>query len=208
MASMKGRFCVVTGASTQHGMAGTIEYGLYDLSIAGNAEAMIADAHKRFGRIDVLVNNAGIRAPYNFGDYTRAQFDAVVGVNIATPFFASQAVVPIMRAQGGGRIIGHKMSRQLGRDKTGARWVSAQVIEQLVECLWSFGVPFTKNSFRARLVQCRDEPGLSASLRIDGPASQQVCRLSHILLRVTTVDPQGVELEQLARKVLVQSFFA
>ena len=51
---------------------------------------MIADAHKRFGRIDVLVNNAGIRAPYNFGDYTRAQFDAVVGVNIATPFFAAE----------------------------------------------------------------------------------------------------------------------
>ena len=143
MASLKGRFCVVTGASSERGIgntiakrfaeagasvylaaegtreqletataecraypaAGRIEYGLHDLSIPGGAEAMIADAFERFGRIDVLVNNAGIRAPYDFGDYTRAQFDAVVNVNLASPFFASQAVVPIMRAQGGGRII-------------------------------------------------------------------------------------------------------
>ena len=74
--------------------------------------AAFAAIHASYGRIDVLVNNAGIRAPYNFGDYTRAQFDAVVGVNIATPFFASQAVVPIMRAQGGGRII--HIASQLG----------------------------------------------------------------------------------------------
>lgn len=98
------------------------------------------------------------------------------------------------------------MSRQLGRHKTGACWVTAQVVEQLVECLWPFGVPFTKNGFWARLVQCRDESGLTASLRIDGPARQQVCRLSHILLRVTTVNTQRVQLKQLARQVLVQSF--
>ncbi|MBY0439639.1 MAG: SDR family oxidoreductase [Burkholderiales bacterium] len=137
MASMKGRFCVVTGASTPHGIGNTIAKRFAEAGasvflvaegtreqletaqaecrafpVAGNAEAMIADAHKRFGRIDVLVNNAGIRAPIDFGDYTRAQFDAVVGVNIATPFFASQAVVPIMRAQGGGRII--HIASQLG----------------------------------------------------------------------------------------------
>ena len=131
MASMKGRFCVVTGASTPHGIgntiakrfaeagasvflvaegtteqletaqaecraypeAGTIAYGIYDLSVSGNAEAMIAAAHAKFGRIDVLVNNAGIRAPFNFGDYTREQFDAVVGVNIATPFFATDYTI-------------------------------------------------------------------------------------------------------------------
>ena len=93
--------------------AGRIEYGVFDLAQPGAAERMIEDAQRRFGRIDILVNNAGIRAPYKFGEYTRAQFDKVVAVNLAAPFFASQAVLPIMRGQGGGRII--NIASQLGR---------------------------------------------------------------------------------------------
>jgi NAD(P)-dependent dehydrogenase (short-subunit alcohol dehydrogenase family) len=92
--------------------AGRIESAQVDLGEPGAAEAMVAKAAADFGRIDVLVNNAGIRAAVNFGDYTRAQFDRVVGVNLAAPFFASQAVLPVMRQQGGGRII--HMASQLG----------------------------------------------------------------------------------------------
>jgi NAD(P)-dependent dehydrogenase (short-subunit alcohol dehydrogenase family) len=58
-----------------------------------------------FGRIDVLVNNAGIRCRKPFGDFTRADFASVMEVNLAAAFFASQAVLPAMRLQGGGRII-------------------------------------------------------------------------------------------------------
>ena len=93
--------------------AGRIEYGVFDLAKSGAAEQMVAKAKKVFGRVDVLVNNAGIRAPYNFGEYTRAQFNRTVAVNLAAPFFAGQAVVPIMRRQGGGRII--NIASQLGR---------------------------------------------------------------------------------------------
>ena len=57
------------------------------------------------GRLDVLLNNAGIRCRKAFGSYTRADFATVVSVNLAAAFFASQAVLPAMRAQGGGRII-------------------------------------------------------------------------------------------------------
>jgi len=93
--------------------AGRIEYGLFDLSERGAAERMIEDAVRRFGRADILVNNAGIRAAYDFGDYSRDMFDKVIAVNLAAPFFASQAVVPIMRRQGGGRII--NIASQLAR---------------------------------------------------------------------------------------------
>lgn len=96
-----------------HADAGRIEYGVFDLGETGAAEKMVAEAAKIFGRVDVLVNNAGIRAPYNFGDYTRVQFDRTVAVNLASPFFAGQAVVPIMRKQGGGRII--NIASQLGK---------------------------------------------------------------------------------------------
>lgn len=85
--------------------AGRIEYGLFDLATPGNAEAMIAAADRLFGRVDILVNNAVFRTDYDFGDYTREMFDRAIAVNLAAPFFASQAVAPIMRRQGGGRII-------------------------------------------------------------------------------------------------------
>jgi NAD(P)-dependent dehydrogenase (short-subunit alcohol dehydrogenase family) len=81
------------------------EYATYDLALEGSAESMIEAAVKAVGRIDVLVNNAGVRARCEFGSFTRKIFNEAVSVNLATPFFASQAVAPIMKRQGGGRII-------------------------------------------------------------------------------------------------------
>ncbi|MDO8279737.1 MAG: glucose 1-dehydrogenase [Burkholderiaceae bacterium] len=92
--------------------AGRIETALIDVGDPGAAERLVEEAHRIFGRIDILVNNAGVRAPVDFGNYTRAQFDRTIAVNIAAPFFSSQAVLPIMRAQGGGRII--HIASQLG----------------------------------------------------------------------------------------------
>jgi len=89
-----------------------VEYGVFDLAECGAAETMVEKALNTFGRIDVLVNNAVARALHNFGDFSREEFDRIVAVNIAAPFFASQAVLPPMRRQGGGRII--HIASQLG----------------------------------------------------------------------------------------------
>lgn len=91
------------GLSEEHG--GRFEYGIYDLAESGTAEAMIDRAAQLFGRIDILVNNAGVRARLKFGEFSREGFNHAVAVNLAAPFFASQAVAPLMRRQGGGRII-------------------------------------------------------------------------------------------------------
>lgn len=87
-------------------------WGLHDLSQGDAAEAMVAEAYKRMARIDILVNNAGLRARKAFGEFTHEEFDRLVAVNLRAPFFASQAVVPIMRAQGGGHVV--HMASQLG----------------------------------------------------------------------------------------------
>lgn len=92
---------------------GRIEYAVHDLGETGAAEKMVEDAHRLFGRVDILVNNAGMRSYGRFGEFSRKDFERSVAVNLAAPFFASQAVVPIMRAQGGGRII--HIASQLGR---------------------------------------------------------------------------------------------
>ena len=87
-------------------------WGVHDLSRTGEPEAMVAAAHERMGRLDILVNNAGIRARKLFGDFSHEEFDRLVAVNLRAPFFASQAVVPAMKAQGEGRIV--HMASQLG----------------------------------------------------------------------------------------------
>jgi NAD(P)-dependent dehydrogenase (short-subunit alcohol dehydrogenase family) len=92
--------------------AASAAFGLFDLAVPGEAERMVATALRTFGRIDVLVNNAGIRRRQPFGAFSRAEFDEVVAVNLAAAFFASQSVLPAMRAQGGGRII--NMASQMG----------------------------------------------------------------------------------------------
>jgi len=84
---------------------GRAEWGVFDFLQAGAAETMVQAAHAAFGRIDILVNNAAIRIRQPFGAFTHDEFDQMIRVNLSAPLFASQAVLPIMRAQGGGRII-------------------------------------------------------------------------------------------------------
>ncbi|MGZ5178184.1 MAG: SDR family NAD(P)-dependent oxidoreductase, partial [Burkholderiales bacterium] len=74
------------------------ELGLYDLGDAEAVPAMVQAALARFSRIDVLVNNAGVRCRKPFGEFTAADFDRLISVNQRAPFLASQAVIPTMRA--------------------------------------------------------------------------------------------------------------
>lgn len=80
-------------------------FAIADLSSPDAAETMVDAALAEFGRVDVLVNNAGIRCRKAFGSFSRHDFASLIEINLAAAFFASQAVLPAMRRQGGGRII-------------------------------------------------------------------------------------------------------
>ena len=84
---------------------GRAAFGVFDLAEEGAAERMVEAASDAMGGVDILVNNAGIRASQPFGTFSYADFGRVVAVNLRAPFFASQAVLPLMREAGGGRII-------------------------------------------------------------------------------------------------------
>ena len=88
------------------------QWGIFDLERADVAQAIVEATLKAFGRLDVLVSNAGIRIRKPFLNFTADDFNKVISVNLRAGFLLSQAVVPAMRAAGGGRII--FMASQLG----------------------------------------------------------------------------------------------
>jgi NAD(P)-dependent dehydrogenase (short-subunit alcohol dehydrogenase family) len=66
----------------------------------------VADAAiQHFGRIDLLVNNAGIYLPKPFTEYTPGDFETVIGTNVAGYFFITQQVVTQMRQQKSGHVV-------------------------------------------------------------------------------------------------------
>ncbi|MFD5387993.1 SDR family NAD(P)-dependent oxidoreductase [Streptomyces sp. NPDC127074] len=76
-----------------------------DISDRATAEQVIAAGVERFGRIDTLVNNAGIFISKPFTDFTEDDYDAVMGVNVDGFFRISQLAIAQMLKQGGGHIV-------------------------------------------------------------------------------------------------------
>src|SRR5215470_11383838 len=76
-----------------------------DIGDPATAKTLISSAKQRFGRIDVLINNAGIFVPKPFTDYTPEDFQRVVPTNLAGFFYVTQEAIRNMRQNGGGQIL-------------------------------------------------------------------------------------------------------
>ena len=76
-----------------------------DVTDKASCDAAIAAAIKAYGRVDVLVNNAGITQPRKTVDITNADYDAVLDVSLRGTLLMSQAVIPQMQRQKSGSIV-------------------------------------------------------------------------------------------------------
>ncbi|MBE0548926.1 MAG: 3-oxoacyl-ACP reductase FabG [Rubrivivax sp.] len=125
---LKNKICIVTGAAQgigaatvakfaaegavvigcdrrAEGVAGAADAHAVDVTQRPQIDAMVAAVLARYGRIDVLVNNAGITQDARLVKMTLEQFDAVIDVNLRGVFHCSQAVAETMIAQGAGVIL-------------------------------------------------------------------------------------------------------
>lgn len=96
-----------------------------DVSHRSEIDEMVATAMNAFGRVDVMVNNAGFT--HRHGDMlevTEETFDLISGVNMKAVYYSTLAVVPIMDAQGGGCIITTASTDGL-RPRPGLTWYNA-----------------------------------------------------------------------------------
>jgi 3-oxoacyl-[acyl-carrier protein] reductase len=77
------------------------------ISVANESEvqAAVTEARKHFGRIDILINNAGITRDRTLLKMSKQEWDDVISVNLTGVFNCTQAVAPVMKDQNYGRIV-------------------------------------------------------------------------------------------------------
>ncbi len=76
-----------------------------DVTKRAELDAMVRQVVERFGRIDALINNAGITMDSTLAKMTEEQFDKVIDINLKGVFNCTQAALPQMLSQGKGKII-------------------------------------------------------------------------------------------------------
>jgi meso-butanediol dehydrogenase/(S,S)-butanediol dehydrogenase/diacetyl reductase len=92
-------------AGAIHAAGSTAHAIATDVADPDAVESMAAEALQRFGRIDVLHNNAGRLRPGSVTDLAVDEWDRTFAVNIRSMFLVCRAVIPTMRTQGGGAIV-------------------------------------------------------------------------------------------------------
>ncbi len=104
--------------SAKVALGGSDDVALYpgDVAIAEVCRGAVDFCTKRFGGVDILVNNAAIDDEALFLDMTEEGWDAVLDVNLKGPFLLSQAAAHVMIGRGGGSIIHISSIDHLGAD--------------------------------------------------------------------------------------------
>ena len=83
----------------------TVLYNGADMTMPDEIRGMVADATDRLGKVDILINNAGLQHRAMVDDFPMDKWDALFADNVKAPFIATQAVLPQMRKRDWGRII-------------------------------------------------------------------------------------------------------
>ena len=119
-----------------------------DVTKAGQAEAAITEAHAHFGRLDVVLNNAGYSLIGTIEEASAADVKAMYETNIFGTLAVIKAALPLLRKQGGGHILG--ISSSLGHVTLpvigyycSSKWAFEAIHESLAAEVKDFGIKVT-----------------------------------------------------------------
>lgn len=101
-------------------------YSGADMTKPDEIAAMISDAEKEFGAVDVLVNNAGIQHVSPVDEFPIEKWDQVIAINLSSSFHTIRAALPGMKRKGWGRIINTASAHALVASPFKAAYVAAK----------------------------------------------------------------------------------
>ncbi|MGB5648326.1 MAG: 3-oxoacyl-ACP reductase FabG [Muriicola sp.] len=84
---------------------GKAEFHSVSVTDKSAIEQLFSEVHSKYGKIDILINNAGITRDRTLEKMSEAEWDAVIDVNLKGVFLCTQAVIPYMKAAKYGRIV-------------------------------------------------------------------------------------------------------
>ena len=105
--------------------AGAI-YSHADLTDEAAVEAMVAEAAKAFGGVDILINNAGTQHVAPVDEFPVAKWDLIVALNLSSVFHTTRLVLPYMKAKGWGRLIATASAHSLTASPFKAPYVATK----------------------------------------------------------------------------------
>jgi NAD(P)-dependent dehydrogenase (short-subunit alcohol dehydrogenase family) len=132
--------------------SGRLRYVRGDVSVEETAREFARVAVEAFGRIDVLVNNAGVSVVKPLHEHTPEEWDFVMGVNVKAAYCAARHVVPVMMRQGSGVILNTgSISGQVGIPGQGAYGPSKGAIHQMTR---QMAIEYAPHGIRVNAIGC------------------------------------------------------
>ena len=115
---------LVAGLAAEHGVR--VQHDAADMSRTGEVAGLVQRTVAGFGRLDVLVNNAGIQHTAPIESFPVERWDAVIAINLSAVFHAMQAALPGMVGSGWGRIVNIASAHGLVASANKAAYVAAK----------------------------------------------------------------------------------
>lgn len=154
-----------------------------DVSLRATGESLTEMALQKTGRLDLVVNNAGIFMPGNFDEYTEEQYRSTMTTNADGFFYVTQPAVRYMKTQGRGHVV----------------TITAAFVDQPIAGLNAFGMYFSKGALNAATTSLAIEyattgirfnaiaPG-SIDTPMNQPANHEFLKNLHPIARLGRVD--------------------
>ena len=123
-----------------------------DIADPGTADQIIDAALGRFGRVDTLVNNAGIFLGKPFTEYTAADYAAVIGVNLTGFFYLTQRAITEMLPRGSGHVVNMSATVADVADSSSPSVLAALTKGGLAAATRSLAIEYASHGIRANAV--------------------------------------------------------